>query len=84
MMTLANIPQDIRNEFIVDKEGKVFAKSIRAIARLAGVDKTNLYKRSGTNETGLLVRLRDGQDVPKSLEMFTGCDFTAGGSFQIY
>ena len=76
MSSLSQIPDDIRNEFIVDAEGKVFAKSLRAVGRLAGVSANTLFNKRVSGDTGLLVRIRDSQKLPKTLKRFAGQDFT--------
>lgn len=78
-MTLANIPQDIRNEFTVDADGKVYAKSVSAIARLAGLTTHSLLNDSRKNKNGtprgLLQKLADANDLPKTLQPALGFKF---------
>jgi hypothetical protein len=76
MSSLARIPADIRNEFVVDSKGQVFAKSFVAIARLAGVSRQTLFTSRVTGDTGLLVKIRCSQNLPECLERFAGQDFT--------
>lgn len=68
------LPEDIRNEFQADSDGKVYAKSIRAIARLAGVDHKSVL--------ALLERVKNGGEVTTSetLQTLTGVDFQVGNS----
>lgn len=69
MSELYQIPSDIRNEFVVTEDGRVFAKSWRAVARLAGVGATTISER-------LLAKLKacTPEDVPTSLKPLAGKD----------
>ncbi len=68
--TLVHLPEDIRSEFEVDSDGKVFAKSIRAVARLAGVSVSAL------NDSGrLLDKLLTTKNLPDCLKPFAGFDW---------
>lgn len=76
MSELYQLPTDIRNEFTVDADGKVWA-SARATARLAGVSSSALCD----SRHGLLTRLKkaDNQVIAKNLasclKPFAGFDF---------
>ncbi|WP_026735681.1 hypothetical protein [Fischerella sp. PCC 9605] len=70
---LVHIPEDVRHEFEVDIEGKVFAKSRNAVARISGVSKDALVNASGR---GLLQRLLENKNIPESLKPFAGQDYT--------
>lgn len=74
MSELYQLPADIRNEFTVDADGKIWA-SARATARLAGIDHTSLIKKPG----GLLTRLLVGKTLPECLKPFLGFDYWAVG-----
>lgn len=65
-----NVGDDIKSEFYVDKDGKVFAKSIRAVARLVGVNESTIRNH--------LINLAAGKTSIKGLEPFVGIDFTCG------
>lgn len=68
-----NLPEDIRKEFRVDSDGKVFAKSIIAISRLAGCRDSSVH--------GILDNLALCKPVSDPLKPFTGIDYKALGEF---
>lgn len=71
MTNLINtLPDDISSEFYVESDGKVLAKSVRAVARLAGVHHSSVQE--------LIERLGGGLTTSNSLKAFTGKDFTGG------
>lgn len=69
MSELYQIPADIRNEFVVTEDGRVFAKSWTAVSRLAGVKASTIFDR-------LLPRIRtnSAENLPKSLKLLAGKD----------
>lgn len=62
MSNLSFFPEDIRAEFTVNEQGQAFA-SRRAVARLAGVDKSSIVR--------LLQNLGEGK-TPEALKPFNG------------
>ena len=44
MLEKYNLPDSIKSEFEVEEDGKVYAKSIRAVARLCGVEHTTILR----------------------------------------
>lgn len=72
MSQLYSLPADIRNEFEIDSEGKVWATA-SGTARLAGITAQSLLRPV----YGLLDKLRSAslKDIPESLQLFAGFDF---------
>lgn len=66
--SIVTISEDIRNEFVVEKDGKVYAKSIRAVARLAGVSDSSIRN--------ILQNLAAHKVDSEYLLMYAGQDFT--------
>lgn len=77
MSELYQIPDDIRNEFVITVDGRVFAKSWSAVARLAGVRHQTIIDR-------LLPRINTVQPeaLPSSLRPLSGMGLT-GAAEQI-
>ena len=70
-----NLGDDIKSEFYVDTDGRVFAKSIRAIARLAGVS-----PESVSNLLEKVSKAVSSTDLPKSLEPLRGMTFSVSSA----
>lgn len=95
MSSLSNeLSDDIKNEFYVDSEGRVFAKSIRAIARLAGIN-VSILNDARTNKDGvprgLLQKLAIAKTsetpiiiLPDTLKPCLGFDYTLTASIPDY
>lgn len=67
IITHNGLPEDIRKEFRVDPDGKVFANSISAIARLAGCRHSSIQN--------ILDTLAADKSVSKALKAFAGHDY---------
>jgi hypothetical protein len=60
----SQLPEDIRNEFVVDNDGKVFAKSINTVARLAGVTKDTIVRGGDFHNKELAEKLTNQGFTP--------------------
>lgn len=69
MSTILTVNDDIRKEFVVDEDGKVYAKSIRAVARICAKDDSYVRR--------WLKRIKEcgREDLPPHLKPFAGMDF---------
>lgn len=70
MTSLFHLPEDIRQEFSIDKQGQAFA-SQSAIARLCGIS------RQSINE--LIEKILSGKALSESLKPFAGKDYSMSG-----
>lgn len=77
-LSIHMLAEDIKSEFEVDEQGRVFAKSVRAIARLAHTTPSNLL-HDRDRETGLFAKLLMGKGLSKPLEPFAGFDYRVVG-----
>ena len=68
MTELVQIPEDIREEFSVEADGKVFANSHRGIARLCGFSSNSPIRN-------ILKNIAEQKNLSKPLQTFAGKDF---------
>lgn len=70
MTNLVQIPEDIRQEFSVESDGKIFANSHRGISRLCGLNSNSPVKN-------ILKNIADQKNLSKPLQPFAGQRFKA-------
>jgi phage antirepressor YoqD-like protein len=78
--TSFNFSDDFCAEFEVDNTGKVFAKSLAAVARLAGITPKSLFDIKDGKEYGVFAKIKNvgRKQLPDSLKPISGFVYTPG------